>query len=73
MEALSELDVTDIMHRPGLQRKEGLKTSFFGFLLSAIAKVIEDCKELNHIRFGKKLIYYDEADIDTAKIIFLNL
>ena len=35
-------------------------------MLSAIAKAIEDCKELNHIRCGKKLHYFDEVDIDTA-------
>ncbi len=35
-------------------------------MLSAIAKAIEDCKELNHIRCGEKLYYFDEVDIDTA-------
>ena len=66
MFALIELDVTDIRQRLRARRKEGHKASFFGFLLSAIAKAIEDCKELNHIRCGKKLYYFDEVDIDTA-------
>jgi len=42
MYALLELDVTDIRQRLRSQRKEGRKTSFFAFLLSAIAKAIED-------------------------------
>jgi len=72
MYALLELDVTDIRQRLRSQRNEGQKTSFFGFLLSAIAKAIEDCKELNHIRCGKKLYYFDEIDIDTAIELKLN-
>lgn len=72
MYALLELDVTDIRQRLRSQRKEGQKTSFFGFLLSAIAKAIEDNKELNHIRCGKKLYYFDEVDIDTAIELKLN-
>ena len=61
-----------IRQRLRSQRKEGQKTSFFGFLLSAIAKAIEDCKELNHIRCVKKLYYFDEVDIDTAIELKLN-
>jgi pyruvate/2-oxoglutarate dehydrogenase complex dihydrolipoamide acyltransferase (E2) component len=72
MYALLELDVTNIRQRLRLQRKEGQKTSFFGFLLSAIAKAIEDSKELNHIRCGKKIYYFDEVDIDTAIELKLN-
>ena len=43
MFALIELDVTDIRQSLRVRRKEGHKASFFGFLLSAIAKAIEDC------------------------------
>jgi len=50
MFALIELDVTDIRQRLRTRRKEGHKASFFGFLLSAIANTVEDCKEFNHIR-----------------------
>ncbi|MBN1415675.1 MAG: hypothetical protein JW973_11290, partial [Bacteroidales bacterium] len=66
MYALLEFDVTDIRQRLRTQRKRGQKTSFFGFLICAIAKAIDDNKELNHIRCGKKLYYFDEVDIDTA-------
>ena len=40
MYALVEIDVTEIRQRLRSQRKEGHKASFFGFLLSAIAKSI---------------------------------
>jgi hypothetical protein len=66
MYALVEFDVTEIRKRLRSQRKEGRNISFFGFLLSAISKAIEDNKELNHIRCGKKIYYFDEVDIDTA-------
>ena len=66
MYALLELDVTDIRQRLRTQRKEGRKVSFFGFLLSSIAKAIDENKELNHIRCGKKVYYFDEVDISTA-------
>jgi pyruvate/2-oxoglutarate dehydrogenase complex dihydrolipoamide acyltransferase (E2) component len=72
MYALLELDVTDIRQRLRSQRKEGQKTSFFGFLLNAIAKAVEDNKELNHIRCGKKIYYFEEVDIDTAIELKLN-
>lgn len=32
----------------------------------ADTRVIEDCKELNHIRWGKKLYYFDEVEVDGA-------
>ena len=66
MYALLEFDVTDIRQRLRTQRKGGQKASFFGFLLSAIAKAIEDNKELNHIRCGKNIYYFNEVDIDIA-------
>jgi pyruvate/2-oxoglutarate dehydrogenase complex dihydrolipoamide acyltransferase (E2) component len=72
MYALLELDVTDIKQRLRLQRKQGQKTSFYGFLLSAIAKSIDDNKELNHIRCGNKIYYFDDVDIDTAIELMLN-
>ena len=72
MFALIELNVTNIRQRLRSQRKEGHKTSFFGFLLSAIAKSIEDNKELNHIRCGRKIYYFDDVDIDTAIELKLN-
>jgi len=66
MYALLEFDVTDIRQRLRTHRKGGQKASFFGFLLSAIAKAIEDNKELNHIRCGKNIYYFNEVDIDIA-------
>jgi pyruvate/2-oxoglutarate dehydrogenase complex dihydrolipoamide acyltransferase (E2) component len=72
MYALVELDVTDIRQKLRSQRKEGRNVSFYGFLLSAIAKTLDENKELNHIRCGKKLYYFDEIDIDTAIELKLN-
>ena len=66
MFALIDVDVTDIRQKLRYFRKEGRNISFFGFLLSAISKAIEDNIELNHIRCGKKIFYFDEVDIDTA-------
>lgn len=64
MYALTEIDVTDIRQRLRSNRKEGNNISFFGFLLSAIAKTIDENKELNHIRRGKRIYYFDEVDIN---------
>ena len=64
MYALIELDVTDVRQRLRLLRKEGQHISFFGFLLSAIAKSIDENIELNHIRRGKRLYYFADVDID---------
>lgn len=64
MYALTEFDVTEIRQKLRFQRKNGVKISFFGFLLSAIAKTIDENKELNHIRRGKKIYYFDEVDIN---------
>lgn len=66
MYALLELDVTDIRQRLRSQRKEGRNVSFFGFLLGAIAKTLDENRELNHIRCGKRIYYIDEVDISTA-------
>ena len=55
MHALIELDITDIRQRLRLQRKAGQRVSFFGFILFSIAKTIDEHKELNHIRRGKKI------------------
>jgi chloramphenicol O-acetyltransferase len=66
MYAQIEIDVTDIRKRLRSQRKEGRNVSFFAFLLSAIAKTIDDNREFNHIRCGKKIYNFDEVDIHTA-------
>ncbi len=66
MYAQIELDVTGIQRKLRAQRLEGSNVSFFGFLLSAIAKTIDENKELNHIRKGKKIYCFDEVDIYTA-------
>jgi len=66
MYALLELDVTDVRKRLRGLRMEGHKVSFFAFLISGIAKAIAENKELNHIRCGKKLCFFDEVDISTA-------
>jgi chloramphenicol O-acetyltransferase len=66
MYALLDFDVTDIRQRLRSQRKDGRNISFFGFLLSAIAKAIDEDRELNHIRCGKKIYCFDEVDIYTA-------
>jgi hypothetical protein len=42
MYALAEFDVTEIRKRLRSQRKDWRNISFFGFLLSAISKAIED-------------------------------
>ncbi len=72
MHALIELDITDIRQRLRLQRKAGHSVSFFGFILFSIAKTIDEHKELNHIRRGKKLYYFDEIDIDIPIELELN-
>ncbi|MHC1775468.1 MAG: 2-oxo acid dehydrogenase subunit E2 [Lentimicrobium sp.] len=64
MHALVEFDVTDIRQQLRLQRKNGLNVTFFGFMLSSIARTIDEHRELNHIRRGKKLYFFDEVDID---------
>ena len=64
MYALTEFDVTDIRQRLRSQRRNGVNISFFGFLLSAIARTIDENKELNHIRRGKRIYYFDEVDIN---------
>lgn len=66
MYAQIEVDVTDIRQRLRSLRREGRNTSFFGFLLSAIARTIDENPELNCIRSGKKAYYFDEVDISTA-------
>jgi pyruvate/2-oxoglutarate dehydrogenase complex dihydrolipoamide acyltransferase (E2) component len=66
MYAQIEHDVTGIQRRLRSQRMEGNNVSFFGFLLSAIAKTMDENKELNHIRRGKKIYCFDEVDIYTA-------
>lgn len=66
MYAQIELDVTDIRQRLRSQRREGRNVSFFGFLLSAIAKTIDENRELNHIRCGKRIYCFNEVDIQTA-------
>lgn len=66
MYAQIDLDITGIRKRLRLLRMEGQKVSLFGFLLSSIAKTIDENKELNHIRCGKKIYCFDEVDIFTA-------
>lgn len=66
MYAQIEVDVTNTRQSLRSQRKAGKNVSFFGFLLSAIAKTIDENKEFNQIRCGKKVYYFDEVDIDTA-------
>jgi chloramphenicol O-acetyltransferase len=72
MYALVELDVTDIRVKLRELRKEGRSVSFFGFLLSAIAGTIDENKELNHIRRGKRIWYFNEVDIDIPIELELN-
>jgi hypothetical protein len=72
MYAQIELDVTDIRKKLRMQRRAGNNVSFFGFLLNAIAKTIDEYKELNHIRCGKKIYCFDEVDISTAIELKLN-
>ena len=55
MHALVEFDVTDIRQKLRFQRKHGHNISFFSFLLSAIAKTLNENKKLNHIRRGKRI------------------
>jgi chloramphenicol O-acetyltransferase len=64
MYALLEFDVTNVRQKLRCLRKGGQNISFYGFLLSAIAKAIDKNIELNHIRKGKKVYYFDEVDID---------
>ena len=64
MYALTEIDVTDIRKILRSHRKGGNNISFFGFLLSAIAKTMDENKELNHIRRGRRIYYFDEVDIN---------
>jgi chloramphenicol O-acetyltransferase len=66
MYALLELDVTGIRQRLRAQRRQGASVSFFGFLLSMIARTIDENRELNHIRCGKQIYCFDEVDISTA-------
>jgi pyruvate/2-oxoglutarate dehydrogenase complex dihydrolipoamide acyltransferase (E2) component len=66
MFALLELDVTDIRQKLRSHRKDGNKVSFFSYLLSSIANTIDENIELNSIRCGRKVYYFDEVDIDTA-------
>ena len=66
MYAQIELDVTGIRQKLRDQRREGRNISFFGALLSAIAKTIDENKEFNHIRCGKRIFCFDEVDIYTA-------
>jgi chloramphenicol O-acetyltransferase len=64
MYALIEIDVTEIRQKLRNERKKGQNVSFFAFILSAIAKTMDENKELNHIRRGKKIYLFDEIDID---------
>jgi pyruvate/2-oxoglutarate dehydrogenase complex dihydrolipoamide acyltransferase (E2) component len=64
MYAMIELDVTDLRQRLRIRRKDGQKESFFAYLLSSIAKTINENKDLNGIRSGRKIYYFDEVDID---------
>lgn len=66
MFAQIEFDVTGIRRKLRSQRMGGRNVSFFGFLLCSIAKTIDEIKELNHIRSGKKIYCFDEVDIYTA-------
>lgn len=72
MHALLEIDITDIRQRLRLQRKSGQNVTFFGFILHAIARTINENPELNHIRRGRKLYYFDEVDIDIPVELELN-
>lgn len=64
MHALVEFDVTDTRKHLRDLRKSGVNISFFSYLLFVIAKVLEENKELNLIRKGKRIYYFDEIDID---------
>ncbi|MHB8926579.1 MAG: 2-oxo acid dehydrogenase subunit E2 [Bacillota bacterium] len=64
--AQMEVDVTNIRRRLRWLSRDGPKVSFFGYLLSAIAKTIDENRELNLVRCGKKAYYFDEVDISTA-------
>ncbi|MBN2572859.1 MAG: 2-oxo acid dehydrogenase subunit E2 [Ignavibacteriales bacterium] len=66
MYAQIEIDVTDLRQSIRAQRKIGINVSFFGFLLYAIAKTIDENKDFNQIRCGKRSYYFNEVDIDTA-------
>jgi chloramphenicol O-acetyltransferase len=64
MYALIDIDVTDIRQKLRSYRKQGRNITFFGFLLGTIAKTIDENKDLNHVRRGKRIYYFDEVDID---------
>jgi len=64
MHALIEFDVTDTRKQLRDLRKSGVNISFFSYLLFVIARVLEENKELNLIRKGKRIYYFDEIDID---------
>lgn len=64
MYALIELDVTDLRQDLRRRRRVGEKVSFFGYLLSAIALTLDENRELNHIRRGKRTYHFEEVDID---------
>jgi chloramphenicol O-acetyltransferase len=64
MYALIELDVTDVRNTLRIKRKNGQNVSFFAYMLSAIAKSIDEHIELNHIRKGKNIYCFKEVDID---------
>jgi hypothetical protein len=66
MYAQIDLDVTGIRQKLRSQRRQGLGISFYGYLLGAIARTIDENKALNHIRCGKKIYCFDEVDIYTA-------
>lgn len=66
MYAMLDIDVTDVRQKLRVYRKNGHSISFFAFILSSIAKAIDENKELNHIRCGKKIYCFDEVDISIA-------
>ncbi len=66
MYAQIEVDVTNTRQHLRSQRKAGRNVSFFGFLLSAIARTIDENREFNQVRCGKRVYYFNEVDIDTA-------
>ncbi|MEX1366051.1 MAG: 2-oxo acid dehydrogenase subunit E2 [Nannocystaceae bacterium] len=63
---LMELDVTRADARIEAMRRAGQRVSRFAFMVACIATALDEHRELNAIRSGRKLLRFDDVDVNMS-------
>jgi pyruvate/2-oxoglutarate dehydrogenase complex dihydrolipoamide acyltransferase (E2) component len=64
MTALLEFDVTDTRRALRNRRREGRSASLFSFIIKAAATALDENREFNSIRKGRRIVEFEDVDIN---------